>query len=85
MEIVKPVLRGHMWDKERWSFKTDDILKEVQFIWNFLWQDKKKVTLNTDDCLIEVNAWADLTLHIFIEIYSSQNNAVIIQTKFLHP
>jgi hypothetical protein len=65
MEIVKPVLRGHLWDKERWSFKTGDLLKEVQFIWNFLWQDKKKVTLNTDDCLIEVNAWADLTLHIY--------------------
>jgi len=44
MEIVKPVLRGHLWDKERWSFKTGDLLKEVQFIWNFLWQDKKKVT-----------------------------------------
>jgi hypothetical protein len=26
---------------------------------------QEKVTLNTDDCLIEVNAWADLTLHIY--------------------
>jgi hypothetical protein len=25
-------------------YKTDDFLKEIQFIWNFLWQDKKKVT-----------------------------------------
>jgi len=24
--------------------KTGDLLKEVQFIWNFLWQDKKNVT-----------------------------------------
>jgi hypothetical protein len=24
----------------KWSFKTGDLLKEVQFIWNFLWQDK---------------------------------------------
>ena len=31
---VKPVLRGHLWDKEKekWSLKTDDLLKEVQFI-----------------------------------------------------
>jgi len=25
-------------------YKTGDLLKEVQLIWNFLWQDKKKVT-----------------------------------------
>jgi hypothetical protein len=35
---VKPVLRGHLWDKEK------VVLKEVQFISNFLWQDKKNVT-----------------------------------------
>ena len=29
---VKTVLRGHLWDKEMWSFKTCDLLKEVQFI-----------------------------------------------------
>jgi len=29
---VKPILRGHIWDKEKWSFKTGDLLKEVQFI-----------------------------------------------------
>jgi hypothetical protein len=29
---------------------------EVQFIWNFLWQDKKILPLNTGDCLIEVTA-----------------------------
>ena len=33
---VKPVLRSHHWDKEKWYFKTDDLLKEVQFIWNAL-------------------------------------------------
>ena len=28
---VKPVLRGHLGDKElKWSFKTGDLLKEVQ-------------------------------------------------------
>jgi len=34
MWTVKHVLSGHLWDKER----------QVQFIWNFLWQDKKKMT-----------------------------------------
>ena len=29
---VKPVLRGHLWPKKKWSFKTGDLLKEVQFI-----------------------------------------------------
>ena len=30
--------------KKKWPYKTGDILKEVPFIYNFLWQDKKKVT-----------------------------------------
>ena len=29
---VKPVLRGHLWDKEKWPYKSGDLLKEVQFI-----------------------------------------------------
>ena len=83
MEILK--LRGHLWDKERWSFKTRWTLKRFNSNEIFYDRTRKRWPLNTDDCLIEVNAWTDLTLHIFIEIYSSQNNAVIIQTKFLHP
>jgi hypothetical protein len=39
VSTVKPGLRGHLGDK-KWSYKTGDILKEVQFIWNFQWQDK---------------------------------------------
>ena len=41
--------------KKKWSFKTGNLLKEVQFIWNFIWQDNKKTTykyrwlLNRDD------------------------------------
>jgi hypothetical protein len=31
-----------IWTK--WSSKKDDPLKEVQFKWNFIWQNKKKVT-----------------------------------------
>ena len=29
---VKPVLRGHIRDKKKWSYKTGDLLKEVQLI-----------------------------------------------------
>jgi hypothetical protein len=38
------------------------LLKEVQFIWNILWQDKKRWPFNTGDCLIEVTAGACLTV-----------------------
>jgi len=42
---IKPVLRGHIWDKEIVAFRTGDLLKEVQFIWNLLWQVKTKATI----------------------------------------
>ena len=29
---VQPVLRGHIWGKKKWPYKTDDLLKEVEFI-----------------------------------------------------
>jgi hypothetical protein len=29
---IKPVLRGHLWEKKKWPYKTGDLLKEVQFI-----------------------------------------------------
>jgi hypothetical protein len=29
---VGPVLRGHLRDKEKWPYKTGDLLKEVQFV-----------------------------------------------------
>jgi len=28
------------------AYKTDDLLKEVNFIWNFLWQKQKKSDLS---------------------------------------
>jgi hypothetical protein len=31
ISTVKPVLRGHLWDNEKLSFKTSDLLKEVHF------------------------------------------------------
>jgi hypothetical protein len=35
----------------KWSSKTGDLLKEVQFIWNFLWQQEK------GDLLIQMTAY----------------------------
>ena len=29
---------------KKWPYKTGDLVNEVQFLWNFLWQDKKMVT-----------------------------------------
>jgi hypothetical protein len=34
---VKPVLRGHHWNKKKWLYKTGDLLREVQFIFLFQW------------------------------------------------
>ena len=28
----------------QWPYKAGDLLTEVEFIWNILWQDKKKMT-----------------------------------------
>jgi hypothetical protein len=29
---VTPVLRGHLWDKQKVAYKTGELLKEVKFI-----------------------------------------------------
>ena len=29
----------------KWPYKTDVLLNQVQFIWHFLWQDKKEMTI----------------------------------------
>jgi hypothetical protein len=42
---------------------TGDLLKEVQFIWNFLWYDNKRWPFNTGDFLIEVTTWAGSTVY----------------------
>ena len=59
---AKPVLRGqHLGRKINWSFKTGNFLKEVKFIWNFLWQVKKNVTfqyrslLNRGDRMVRLD------------------------------
>jgi hypothetical protein len=42
MEIVKPELRGHLWDKEMWSFKTRWTLKRgsIQMKFSMTGQEK---------------------------------------------
>ena len=30
--------------KKKWHYRTGDILKEFQIIWNFPWEDMKNVT-----------------------------------------
>ena len=47
--------------RNKWPYKVGDLLKEVQFIWNILWQYNKLWPLNTGDCLIKVTSWAGLT------------------------
>jgi len=32
LTTAKPVLRGYLWDKKKWPYKTGDLLKEVHFI-----------------------------------------------------
>ena len=49
---VKPVLRGHLWNNEKWRYKTGDLLKEVQFIYMKF-------------SIIEVTSWAVLTVLFF--------------------
>jgi hypothetical protein len=48
---VKPVLRGQHLDKEKWSVKTGDLLKEVQLLWNLLLTGQDE-----GDLLIQVTA-----------------------------
>jgi len=48
-----------------WSIKTGDLLKEIPLIWSYeIFYDNtsKRWLLNTGDCLIDVTAWAGLTV-----------------------
>jgi hypothetical protein len=42
--ILNCIKRSPLGQRKKWSYKTGDLLKEVQFKWTFLWQVKKKVT-----------------------------------------
>jgi hypothetical protein len=45
-----------------WPYKTDGLLKEVLIHMKFSDRIRKMRLFNTGDCLIEVNAWAGLTM-----------------------
>jgi hypothetical protein len=86
------IKRSPLVQRKKWSYKTGDLLKEVQFKWTFLWQVKKRWPFNTGDCLIEVTAWEGLTVnHAQTRFYGkSQNNFnqkynVIIDTTIVWP
>jgi hypothetical protein len=51
--------------KKKCPYKTGDLLKEIQFIWNFYHMKRKGWTFDTGDCLIEVTAWPGLTVFGF--------------------
>jgi hypothetical protein len=46
--------------------KIGDLLKEIKFIWNLYDRTRKGWLFNTGDCLIEVTAWAGLTVSTYI-------------------
>jgi hypothetical protein len=66
--------------KKKWLYKTGDLLKEVKFTWNFLWQDKKMWPFNTSDCLIEVTSLTGLTLFISVSNYGIHYFSSMTQT-----
>ena len=54
--------------------KTNDLLKEVQFIWNFLWPDNKKVT-----------AYAGLSVNVFFVVGNKMTSINVVKyCKFFH-
>ena len=61
---VKPVLRGHLRNKEivalydRWLLKRGSIHTKL----SMTGQEKGDLLINTGDCLIEVTTWVGLTV-----------------------
>ena len=53
LSTVKPVLRGHLWDKEKWSSKTGHLLKGFNSYEIFHDRIRKMWCLNTGECLID--------------------------------
>ena len=56
------IKRSHCGTRKKWPYKTGDLFKEVPFIWNIQKRTSKWWPFNTCDCLIEVTAWAGLTI-----------------------
>ena len=60
---IKPVLRGHLWDKEKLSLEDMWPLNSGSIDMKFSMTGQKRWPLNTGDCLTEVTSWAGLTLY----------------------
>jgi len=59
---VKPVLKGHLWDKEKVIIQDRWPLKSGYSYEIFHDMTRKMWPFNTGDCLIEVTAWAGFTV-----------------------
>ena len=70
--------------KKKWPYKTGDLLKEVQFIWNFLSQDKKGWPLNAGYCFTEMTTWVGLTVvpHFFLSLVGTIFFLLLVGTIF---
>ena len=61
------------------------VLKEVQFIWNFLWQDNNRRLLNTGDCMDNTVSCFKLSFHkldTYIYVYSRNQIKSSLTCKF---
>ena len=59
---VKLGIRGHLWEKDGWSFNKCDIV-EKRFKWLFYDRTRNICSFQTGDRLIEVTTWAGLTIY----------------------
>ena len=46
MYTVKPVSRGHLWDKKKWPYKTGDFLKNVPIHMKIFMTEQEKDVLS---------------------------------------
>ena len=62
---VKPVLRGHPWEKDNVALLVRWPLNRASNFWNLIFYDKtrKMWPFKTGDCLIEMTTRADFTVH----------------------
>ena len=72
---------------EKWLFVILilEVLKEVQFIWNFLWQDNNRRPLNTGDCMDNTVSCFKLSFHkldTYIYVYSRNQIKSSLTCKF---
>jgi len=62
--IVKPVLRGYLWDKEKVALKDRWPLRRFNSYEIFYVRTRKMWPFNTGDCLIEVTTWTGLSVQV---------------------